>query len=86
MYQSQYVFEVVSARSKGSVRRLKSFGTRSAMNGSAQISQRAARALLHEHELPVVEAQGDQVAVVREVDEALARALSSSPVRNGSRL
>ena len=38
MYQSQYVFEVVSARSNGSVRRLKSFGTRSGTNGSAHSS------------------------------------------------
>ena len=35
MYQSQYVFEVMSARSNGSVRRLKSFGIRSGVNGSA---------------------------------------------------
>src|SRR5262249_41758283 len=35
--QSQYVLEVTSARSNGSVRRLKSFGRRSATNGSAQI-------------------------------------------------
>jgi len=31
------VFEVMSARSNGSVRRLNSFGTRSVTNGSAQI-------------------------------------------------
>ena len=37
MNQSQYVFDVESARSNGSVRRLKIFGTRSAVNGSAQI-------------------------------------------------
>jgi hypothetical protein len=30
------VFDVMSARSNGSVRRLKSFGIRSATNGSAQ--------------------------------------------------
>ena len=36
MSQSQYVFDVTSARSNGSVRRLNSFGTRSATNGSAQ--------------------------------------------------
>ena len=34
--QSQYVFEVMSARSNGSMRRLKIFGTRSVANGSAQ--------------------------------------------------
>jgi hypothetical protein len=33
------------------------------------------RALLHEDDLPVVEAQGKHVAVVGEVDEALTRAL-----------
>ena len=38
MYQSQYVFEVMSARSNGSVRRLNSFGTRSTVNGSAHNS------------------------------------------------
>ncbi len=37
MNQSQYVFDVMSARSNGSVRRLKIFGTRSVVNGSAQI-------------------------------------------------
>ena len=65
----------MSARSNGSVRRLKSFGTRSAMNGSAQSSQRSRAPLLHEHHLPVVVAQRDEIAVVVEVDEALARAL-----------
>ena len=43
--------------------------------------QRALDALLHEDDLPVVEPQRDQVAVVVEVDEALARALLASPVR-----
>src|SRR5215469_9611511 len=35
--QSQYVFEVISARSYGSVRRLKSFGKRNDTRGSCQI-------------------------------------------------
>ena len=65
----------MSARSYGSVRRLKSLGTRSAVNGSAQIRIVPCAPLLHEHHLPVVEAQRDQIAVVVEVDEALARAL-----------
>ena len=37
--------------------------------------QRSLGALLHEHDLPVVEPQSEHVAVVGEVDEALARAL-----------
>ena len=65
----------MSARSNGSVRRLKSLGTRSGTNGSAQTASVPSHALLHEDHLPVVEAQRDQVAVVVEVDEALARAL-----------
>ena len=36
MYHSQYEFEVWSARSSGSVRRLKIFGILSLVNGSAQ--------------------------------------------------
>jgi len=35
MNQSYYVFDVMSARSKGSVRRLNSFGMRSGISGSA---------------------------------------------------
>ena len=37
MNQSQYVFDVMSARSNGSVRRLNIFGARSGVNGSNQI-------------------------------------------------
>ncbi len=36
MYHSQYVFEVTSANSYGSVRKLNSFGMRKRVNGSAQ--------------------------------------------------
>ena len=74
-YQSQYVFDVVSARSNGSVRReveeLRHAQRHERLRPQLQGS---ARPLLHEDELPVVEPQRDEIAVVREVDEALARA------------
>ena len=84
--QSQYVFDVTSARSNGSVRRLKSFGTRSDDERLEPDLERALDALLHEHDLPVVEPEREDVAVVGEVDEALARDSFSLPVRYGSRL
>ena len=65
----------MSARSYGSVRRLKIFGSRSGVNGSAQTCSVPAAALLHEDELPVVVAHAQHVAVVAEVEEELARAL-----------
>ena len=65
----------MSALSYGSVRRLNIFGRRRSVNGSAHTSQGAGAALLHEHELPVVEPQRGEVAVVGDVEEVLARAL-----------
>ena len=76
----------MSARSNGSVRRLKIFGTRSGMNGSAQICSVPVHALLHEHDFPVVEADAEHVAVVGEVDQSPRGLLSTSPVRYGNRL
>jgi hypothetical protein len=76
------VFEVVSP--------LKGIGAQVEELRDAQRDERlrpqlecAARPLLHEDELPVVEPQRDEIAVVREVDEALARAdvLLSGEVR-----
>ena len=64
----------MSARSYGSVLRLKIFGTRSSVYGSAQMLSVPVGALLEEHELPVVVAQRREVAVVGDVEEVLARA------------
>ena len=65
----------MSARSYGSVRRLKILGARSSTYGSSQMCSVPGRALLEEDELPVVVAQPGQVAVVGDVEEVLARAL-----------
>ena len=65
----------MSANSYGSVRRLKILGRRSRTNGSAQTPSVPCEPLLHEHDLPVVEAQAEHVAVVAEVEEEVARAL-----------
>ena len=65
----------MSARSYGSVRRLKILGTREVYERLAQIRSVPWDPLLHEHELPVVVAQADQLLVVVAVEERLARAL-----------
>src|SRR4029450_8093815 len=59
----------MSARSKGSVRRLNSLGTRRATNGSAQIRSVPWARCSMNNDLPVVKAQGQHVAVVGEVHE-----------------
>ena len=80
--QSQYVFDVMSACSNGSVRRLNNFGSAQPGEGLGPDLQRARAALLHEHDLPVVEADAEHVAVVGEVDQSAA-AGSSPPRRSG---
>ena len=65
----------MSARSNGSVRRLNSLRHPQRHERLGPDLQRARHPLLHEDDLPVVEAEREHVAVVGEVDEALARAL-----------
>ncbi len=71
----------VPVRVRGRVRPLERIGAQVEELRHAQRDERlrpqlegSARPLLHEDELPVVEPQRDEIAVVREVDEALARA------------
>jgi hypothetical protein len=64
---------------------LKSFGS-AARERLGPDLQRALAALLHEHDLPVVEAHGQHIAVVAEVEEEVARALLLLAGQVGSRL
>ena len=66
---------MMSARSKGSVRRLNIFGTRRVTNGSDQTRIVPGCPLFREHDLPIVVAQCHDLLVVVAVDERDPRAL-----------
>ena len=73
------MFEVTSARSKGSVRRLNIFGTRRETRTAQPKCAACQCTLLQEDQLPVVVAHGDEVAIVGEVEERIARAVGLLP-------
>jgi hypothetical protein len=68
------VFDVTSARSNGSVRRVIELGYAQRGERLRPDTQRPLNALLHKYDFPVIEAQSDEIAVIVEIDKSLARA------------